>query len=73
MLFRLKQWGYPIETVAYTDSMFQEIFMSQPAYKEDFENLTAAGYDTSRGLTLMESKLCMKDLMERDKRKNKKR
>ncbi len=73
MLYRLKQWGYPVEEVAYTDSMFQEIFLSQPAYKEDINNLTAAGYDTSRGLSLMESKLCYKDLMERDKRKTKKR
>lgn len=73
MLYRLKQWGYPIEEVAYSESQFQEIFLSQPAYKEDFDNLTAAGYDTSRGLTLMESKLCFNDLMQRDKRKKIKR
>ena len=69
----IKHLGYDIENEFYTFNMIQDILLSQPAAKQDFDNLTGAGYDTSRGLSIVESKLAYSDLIERDKRKNKKR
>lgn len=66
----IQRFGYPIENVSYTKAQVQEIYLSQMAAKQDVENLTGAGYDTSRGVTMIEAKLAYADLIERDKLKN---
>lgn len=65
----IKHLGYDVENEFYTYNMIQDILLSQPASKQDFDNITSAGYDTSRGLSIVEAKLAYSDLIERDKRK----
>lgn len=68
-LSAIKRFGYNIEEDTYTQSQIQDIFNSQMAAKQDIENLAGAGYDVSRGVTIVEAKLAYQDLIERDKKR----
>jgi superfamily II DNA or RNA helicase len=69
----IERFGHDITNNTFTKAQVQDIFMSQMASKQDVDNLTGAGYNTSRGITMIESKLCYLDLIERDKKKSKQR
>jgi superfamily II DNA or RNA helicase len=65
-LSNIKAFGYDIENISYTMAMVTEIFARQPAYQQDIDNITSAGYDTSRGMTVVEGKLAYAELIKRD-------
>src|ERR1019366_7538514 len=46
-LYRLKSMGYATDDTFYTKNMFAEIMANQSAAKQDIDNLTSVGYDTS--------------------------
>jgi superfamily II DNA or RNA helicase len=71
-LYRLKSMGYATDDTFYTKNMFAEIMANQSAAKQDIDNLTSVGYDTSRGVSQLEAKLCYDEIILRDLGKLKK-
>lgn len=69
----IKRFGFDIESNTYSKAQVNAIFALQPASKQDVENLIGAGYDCSRGVTVVEAKLAYLDLIQRDKKKSFKR
>lgn len=65
----IERFGHDIINNTFTQAQIGEIFAAQIACKQDIDNLTAAGYDTSRSISMGEAKAAFADLMERDKRK----
>lgn len=65
----VERFGFDIINNTYTQAQIGEIFAAQMACKQDIDNLTAAGYDTSIPITMGQAKAAFADLMERDKKK----
>lgn len=64
-LMRIKMLGHDIENITYTQAHVNDIFMNQPASQSDIQVLAEAGYDTSRGITIIEARLALTEILNR--------
>ncbi len=62
--------GYNIESDTFTISQIQDIMTGQPAPQEEVEKLAMAGYDVSRGVSILEARLAYADMINKTKTKN---
>ncbi|MES2395852.1 MAG: DEAD/DEAH box helicase [Bacteroidota bacterium] len=66
-LQRIKKLGYNIEENTFSVMQVNDIFMNQPAPKQQIDFLSEAGYDISRGVTVIEAQLAITELSKRKK------
>jgi len=67
-LQRIKRLGYDIENNTYNQAQINDIFMNQPAPKEQVGFLLQAGFDVSNGVTVIEAQLAITELTHKNKK-----